>query len=168
MPGVYRIFIPGIFCLLLLQGCGPKHAWSLNQVPSTGSEFASCKLNHAPKYPGQEIELEFLRINNDVELFLVIRGQPIPSDPTNPKETALTITTDSATVHAFVFRHSGGQKFAVPSETRTLIVQSLQEGRKITLSLPGYSCSIDPLGFTASYEHFLKNPFMENPFHLPF
>ena len=132
------------------------------------ADYASSKLIFPAKIPSDDIELEFLRTTQGIELFLLIRGRPVAINHDDPKAAALKIQNDSKTSLFTIYRHEGGQKFSVPQEIQLFIIECLKQGQTVTLSLPGYSCTLDAQGFISSYERFLQIPYLQNPFVLPF
>jgi hypothetical protein len=154
--------------LLLLCGCSQPHSWVVQRGKGTHADYASSKLIFPAKIPTDDIELEFLRTTQGVELFLIIRGRPITVDHDNPKAVPLKIQSGSNTSIFTIYRHDGGQKFSVPQEIQLLIIECLKKEQTITLTLPGYARTIDSQGFISSYDQFLRTPYLQNPFVLPF
>ena len=109
-----------------------------------------------------------MHTQNRVELFLIVHGRPIGENHQHPKEIPLKVESSSKTFTTIVYRHDGGQKFTVATETQSFIVECLKKEQPVTLTLPGYSKMIDPKGFANYYDRFIHTLYLENPFVLPF
>ncbi len=152
----------------VLFGCGSQQAWIVQRNQATKEEFISSKLILPAKIPSDDIELEFMRTQTSIELFLIIRGQPIGNSQQHAKEIPLKVEAGSEVFTTIVYRHDGGQKFTVPIEMQTFISDCLKNDQPVTLTLPGYRQKIDPKGFASSYDRFIHTPYLQNPFVLPF
>lgn len=152
-----------LFILLALASCTSQSSWVVQQGMATAKEQDAAKLIH----PSPHLDLEFLRIHETVHCFLVVKGRPLLANPKNPKETILRFETKTGSFSVPVQRHTGGQKFALSEEAKSLLWELLNQNEPFKLSLADYTATIDPKGFKESYQTFSKTPFLQNPFRLP-
>jgi|GEM_PF-2546417 len=166
--GVLKVAASVCCCILSFCSCNKHNQWVTQKVHADSKNFCSTKLSYPTENPLAGIDLELLKTEQTLDMFLAIHNRPIPSRPDSPNKIPLKIESKSRTLSTEVIRHAGGQKFTVEPSDREFILECLNSQEVISLVLPGYKTTIDPNGFLQSYERFIHPTSLRNPFHLPF
>ncbi len=155
------------FISMLLFACSSRGHWTSDEVKSDKKEFSSTKLCYLSKDPVHGIDLEFLKIEERLNIYLNVHSVPVPPHQGNQKGAFLKLNIDGEILRCETYRFEGGQRFLLPSEMAKIVIESLQNNKEITFILPGYRSTIKTEDFSMKFDQLL-HPFpLQNPFHLP-
>jgi hypothetical protein len=155
------------FLFVLLVGCSSHSHWAADRIHSGKKEFSSTKLTHLSPDPVHGIDLELLKIEERVTVYLNIHSIPVPPHQGNPKNALVKLDIDGQTHRCEAYRLEGGQRFLLPDEMGKLLIDALQRDKEVTLTLPGYRSTVKAEDFSEKFQRFLSPPPLQNPFHLP-
>jgi hypothetical protein len=155
-----------LFALLLL-GCSTRSHWTADRIHSEKKEFSSTKLTYFSPNPTQGIDLEFVKIEERVAVYLNVHSIPVPPHQGNSKNALVKIDIAEMTHRCQAYRLEGGQRFLLPDEMARLLIDALQKGCEVTLTLPGYRTTLKAEDFSEKFHQFLEPTLLQNPFHLP-
>lgn len=145
----------------LLFSCSKQSHWAFDQVHSEKKEFRSTKLTYHSHDPVRGIDLELLKTEEHLNVYLNIHSIPV-------KESPLIIHIEDATYRCIPYRLAGGQRFLIPDNIAQILIEALDDNKEVTLSLASYRTQFHPEDFSAKYEKLL-HPFpFQNPYKLPF
>ncbi len=155
------------FLSVYLFACSSQSQWTSDQVESGKKEFSSTKLSYLSKDPVYGIDLEFLKIEERLNVYLNVHSVPVPPHQGNQKNALLKLDIDGEILRCETYRLEGGQRFLLPDEMTKIVIESLKNNKEITFILPGYRSTIKAEDFSTKFDQLL-NPFLlQNPFHLP-
>jgi hypothetical protein len=155
------------FLLILLFGCSHHSHWTSDQMNSNKKEFCSTKLSYSSKDPLHGIDLEFLKTEDRLKLYLNVHSVPVSSYQDDPKSALLKLNIDGKMIRCQTYRFEGGQRFLLPDEIANIIIHSLQNNKEVTFILPGYRSTIKTEGFSSKFDQLIYPFPLQNPFHLP-
>jgi hypothetical protein len=156
-----------ISILLFIVGCTGHSHWTADRIHSEKKEFSSTKLSYLSADPVHGIDVELINIEERVAVYLNVHSIPVPPHQGNPKNALVKLDIDSHTHRAEAYRLEGGQRFLLPDEISKQFIEALQQGKEVTLSLPGYRSTVKAEDFSGKFQQFLAPSLMQNPFHLP-
>jgi hypothetical protein len=152
---------------LLLFSCNKQSHWKNDQVHSDQKEHSSSKLCYLSNDPIHGIDIEFLRTQEHLKIYLNVHSVPVPAYQGNPKSASLKLVIDSEPFSSEIYRLEGGQRFLLPDEIAETLIEALENDREVIVSLPGYRSIVKVEDFSTKFER-MQHPFpMKNPFHLP-
>lgn len=151
--------------LVLLSACSTPSHWSSNEIRSRTQEHDSTKLSYLSKDRAHGIDLEFLKTNQHLHIFLNVHSLPIPSNKNKTAHLKLESSGKISTCEAHLLE--GGQRLLLPEETASLLIESLKNQNDVTLTLPGYRTTVLAEDFSKKF-HRLLHPGIENPLHFDF
>jgi hypothetical protein len=155
-----------IFLFVLLFACSSHSHWASDQVVSDEKKYRSTKLSYFSLDPVNGIDLEFLKIEERLNIYLNVHSIPVPPHQGNQKSALLKLNIDGQIIRCETYRLEGGQRFLLPDEIAKILIESLQSNKKIILILPGYRSIIKAQDFATRFDQLL-HPFpLQNPFHL--
>lgn len=163
----YKI-VPWFVILFGLFSCGAPSPWVLNYIKSGDSEFNSSRLTYRNADKNNGIELEFLKTEESLNLYLYVHSRSISCFHDNPKKAKVIMEGDGKNYVIIASRHEGGQRLLIPSSYQQIIIDLLHAGIPICLSIEGYNVSIDPVHFSEFFYKMHYPPQFSSPFHLPF
>jgi hypothetical protein len=153
--------------ILLVCACSKQSHWAFDQVHSERKEFRSTKLTHRSHDPGNGIDVELLKTDEHLNVYLNIHSIPVPPSKVDPKKTTVNIAIGEKRLTCEAYRLEGGQRFLLPEEISTSLIEALCQRVPVIISLTGYRTILNPQDFPSKFES-LQNPFpIENPFQLP-
>jgi hypothetical protein len=159
---VYRLFF-----LVLLSACTSQGHWISNQIHSDKREFCSTKLSYPSRDPINGIDLEFLKIGENLNVYLNVHSIPVLAHQDNQKSVLLKLDIDGEILRCQVYRLEGGQRFLLPEEIVATLIKSLHNHKDVTFILPGYRSTVKAENFAEKFIQ-LNDPFpLQNPFHFP-
>jgi hypothetical protein len=156
-----------LFFFVLLFACSSHSHWTSDQVVSNQKEFSSTKLSYLSKDPAHGIDLEFLKLEERLNVYLNVHSIPVPPHQSNQKSALLKIDVDGEIIRCEIYRLEGGQRFLLSDELAQIVIKSLQNNKEITFTLQGYRSTIKAEDFSKKLNQLL-HPFpLQNPFSLP-
>jgi hypothetical protein len=156
-----------LLLLLFLFACGKQSQWAFDQIHSKRQEFRSTKLTYRSHDPVNGIEIQFLKTEEHLNVYLNIHSIPITPYQGDPKKALLTLEIESQAIRTLAYRFTGGQRFLLSEETAQILIEALKNKKEVTVSLIGYRTILKPEDFASKFEQLL-HPFpFQNPFHLP-
>lgn len=158
-----------IFLLLfLLLSCSKQSHWAFDQVHSDQKEFRSAKLTYYSLDPVHGIDLEFLKTEEHLKVYLNIHSIPIAPNKEDPKNTVCTIVIDEETLRCSAYRLDGGQRFLISNDVGETLIEALKNQKPVSISIASYRTVLKPEDFSSKFEKLLNPLPIQNPFHLPF
>ena len=155
-----------VFIFLLLFGCAARTHWAFDQIHAE-KKFCSTKLIYHSLDPVSGIDLELLKTNEHLQLYLNIYSIPIPPYQGNQEQALITIEHQGQKTQSLVHRMRGGQRFLLPQPIATQIIESLKAGSPVTIRLASYRTVFQPEDFSNKFHKLLHPSVLKNPFHLP-
>jgi len=134
---------------------------------SEKKEFSSTKLSYLSPDPIHGIDLELLKIKERIAVYLNVHSIPVPPHQSNPKNALVKLDIDGQIWRYEAYRLEGGQRFLLPDEMTKLLIDALQKGKEVRLTLPGYKTTVKAEDFSEKFHRFLDPTPLQNPFHLP-
>jgi hypothetical protein len=157
-----------LLLLCLLFSCGKQDHWAFDQIRSEKKEFSSTKLTYCSRDPVHGIDVELLKTEEHLNIYLNIHSIPIAPLRENPNHIPLTINVEGKAWHGSAYRLTGGQRFLLPSDIAQTLIEALKNHKEVALCLACYQTLLKPEDFASKYEQLL-HPFpLQNPFQLPF
>lgn len=136
-------------------------------MDSNQKEFSSTKLSYFSKNPVHGIDLEFLKLEERLNVYLNVHSVPVPPHQGNQKSALLKIDIDGEIIRGEIYRFEGGQRFLLSEEMAKIVIKSLQNNKEITFILSGYRSTIKAEDFSTKFDQLL-HPFpIKNPFYFP-
>lgn len=144
-----------VLCVLcgyfLFSGCSRYDPWSVKYIENS----SRLCYHSADKLGG--IDIEMLKTEEKLTSYLQIRSGMLET------EKAVLIAQNKE--YFFTLdRHRGGQRFNIPEEMQTLMINLLNEEIGFAIKMGGYKEKIEPGNFKKKF----KNSNYTIPFHLPF
>ncbi len=167
MEDAAKLLRKGVISFLLFHLCSCTHStpWNTQCIRTNEADHGSSKLTYKCPDRVRGIDVEFLQTKSSSHLYLIVHSVPIPPLKNNPKEAELTLEIDGAKTLYTVPRHEGGHKLSIPDALKETIITTLQAHHPVTIHLEGYTATLTPEQFSASYDKF-QYPFpLSNPFH---
>lgn len=152
---------------VLLTACSSHSHWTSDHVESDKKDFSSTKLSYLSEDTVHGIDLEFLKIEKRMNVYLNVHSVPVPPHQGNQKSALLKLDIDGEIIRCETYRLEGGQRILLPDEMAKIVITSLQDRKEITFILPGYRSTVKAEDFLTKFDELL-HPFpLQNPFHLP-
>lgn len=153
--------------IFFLVSCSQATPWSINHIKTGNACFDSSELCYRSSDPANGLDLEMIRTQESLRLYLSVRSRIIPPYKNNPQEAIVEVLANGEKHRFIAFRHEGGQRVLLPEECQNLILSQLKDNHPVAISLSGYKNIIEPTSFSSFYEQ-LYNPPYSHPFRLPF
>lgn len=151
----------------LLFACTKQSHWAFDQVHSDHKEFRSTKLTYTSGDPLHGIDLELLKTDERLNVYLNIHSLPIAPPKSDPKSAQVTIDADGCPKRFSVYRMAGGQRFLLPEDATQLLIDSFKQRKDVSITLLGHRTVFRSEDFSVKYEKVLHPFRFQNPFHLP-
>jgi hypothetical protein len=158
-----------IYCALLLLwlcSCGKRDNWQVSYIQTGNRSYDSSKLTYFSADPVNGVDLEILKVEDQLRAYLHVHTQTIPSYLGNPKEAFVTLYIEGQPFFGVAARHEGGQRVLLSPELQATLLEALQERKNVTIALEGFSTLILAENFKNHLKAFGSVP-MRNPFHFP-
>lgn len=153
--------------LLFFFACSKQSHWTFDQIHSEREEFRSTKLTYHSHDPVNGIEIQFLKTEEHLNVYLNIHSIPIAPYQKDPKKALLTLEIENQTIRSLAYRLAGGQRFLLSEEITQTLIEALKNKKEVTVSLIGYRTLLKPEDFAHKFEQLL-HPFpIQNPFRFP-
>lgn len=139
-----------LFLLLfaLLSSCSTNTPWAVTHITGNGPEFHSAKLTYHSRDKVKGIDLEFLKTQDSLKLYLNVHSRPIPRSAEFPNMAQVVLQIENKNITFNAIRHQGGHRVLVPVSIQELIVSSLNDAIPVTIHLAGYETTIEPAHFS--------------------
>lgn len=152
---------------LILFSCSKESRWAFDEVYSDQAEFCSTKMTWRPPDPINSVHVELLNTQEHLRVYLNIHSTPVSAYRGDPQKALLIMDIDGEKSQYEIRRLEGGQRFLLPDDIATALIEALQNQRSVTLSLPGYSSRLTLDDFSTKFQKLLHHSPFYNPFHLP-
>ncbi len=149
--------------LLLLCSCSQNRSWRVGHVDAGHSAFNSSKLCYRSDDAANGIDVEFLKTQHTLHLYLNVHAHPVPPYEGNAKQALVVFLAGDKKFTYIAARHEGGQRLLVPLEAQEILIEALRANTSITIQLEGYTAQIDPASFSENFTDLQK----ASPFDLP-
>jgi hypothetical protein len=145
------IFLGFFICL----SCQKSNNWNFDAISCSEGRETSCLIYNNLN---DEIELEFLKIDSSVTLYINLLSSKITSkDP-----LLITIKTPNKKTQTTALIREGSQKICLNEASKNFIVSSLEKGIPISLEFNEIKEEIDPSFFHETYKKFLRSNSLYN------
>jgi len=158
------LFWRGTLVVLLLSSCSSSDSWAVSYLDGKGR--SSSKLVYAARDIVNGVDLEFLRVGEELHTYLQVHSQMIPAFNGNAKEALVTFNINGTTHSGVAYRHEGGQRILLPEPLQNLLIEALKENKSVKIELQGYQATIEPGEFHKRLGDLNSNP-IRNPFNIP-
>ncbi|PIS01417.1 MAG: hypothetical protein COT84_02385 [Chlamydiae bacterium CG10_big_fil_rev_8_21_14_0_10_35_9] len=151
-----------IFLLLLITSCATKSNWHLSQIDSQEVQYRSSRfVYHPDKYC--DLELELVCYQNETKAFINLLHEALIQE--NNKPILLTFTIDGTSYEGATYLLKGGQRLQISEPLTDKLINSLQQGKEISIILNSSQLDIDPGNFTKIYakRHQTRNSIVSIP-----
>lgn len=148
---IKKLIFLGLFICLSCQ----RSSWDCDAILNTNGQSSCCLIYKNPK---DEIELEFLKIDESVSCYINLLFSKAASK--NP--LLITIKTSDEKNQTTAFIREGSQKICLNEESKNFIISSLEKGLSVTLEFDGIKEEIDPSFFQKNYKKFLRSNSLYN------
>ena len=152
-----------LLALFLLSGCRSDTSWTVDRVASGHSKFNSTKLTYTAADPINGLDLEFLKTQEHLYVYLNVHSVPIPPLKTDPHHSFVYITVDTEKRRFEALRREGGQRLLLPEDAINLITSSLDQQLPVEITVSGYSSLISPSDFSKKYKKNTTHPHFRKP-----
>jgi hypothetical protein len=143
-----------------LYSCSkPGQSWNYQQTITPYPVYNSGKLSLYPQNDFRGLELEFIKGNSKMRMYLNIYCLSFPQEQNDSSKTLVTISTSNDTQEVLAHRFEGGQRLLLPDEAASNIICKLLNNQIITIAVGRYSSDIIPQGFAKNYFRLLKTHF---------
>lgn len=135
---------------------------------SDSKEFCSTKLSYYSGDPIYGIDLELLKTEEHLNIYLNVHSIPLSPKKADQKHIPVKMEIGGKIFHHSAYRLSGGQRFLLSTEAAQTLIDALKNNSEVSISLVEYRSVFKPEDFSAKFEKFLHPLPFQNPFHLPF
>ncbi|HSW86901.1 MAG TPA: hypothetical protein VLG49_05310 [Rhabdochlamydiaceae bacterium] len=142
-----------LLMLVFFTSCSQKTPWAVTHIKGNGPEFNSAKLTYHSNDKANGIDLEFLKTEDSLNLYLNVHSRPIPCSRNHPNMAQVTLQIEDKQYSFSAIRHQGGHRLLVPASIQEIIINSLKDAIPIAIHLEGYDATFDPAYFS---EYFYK------------
>ena len=142
--------IPSAVLTLLLTACSAQRDWSYDAITTGSPLFDSARLTHSPLtgYPPWKIEI--LKSQEETEIFVSLvqyQLHPLADDPFKVKISLSIQDESNSTVRSLedtVPLFEGRMRLRFSNSLAQEFIQSLQEGKKVSILIDGLEETIEP------------------------
>ena len=152
----------------MTAGCHQQSSsWVVQEMRTAVPASSSKKLSYVNQNAEGKIGLEILKIEDLIEMVLILYDFTIPMTIEASKQIPLKLESEGEIRSTCVLRHAGGQKFTVNYVDTVWILEHLHRQKPVHLFLGGYKAQIEPKGFLLSYAQFKKGHSLRLPLAFP-
>lgn len=144
--------------LLLFSGCSQPSVWMVDAMAAGDPLFDSTRLQYKSPLPDAPLSLELIRSEGEVFAFLNLRQFTFRPSSSREKAVEAKVTLGESTIEAKLPLLEGNMKARLPSFLLDAIVEALQEGLPVKVSLDGFEETFLPRQFKESFEAWLQSP----------
>jgi len=158
------IFLLGVIAC----SCSSQGNWKHSQINGAEPHFSSHRLSYLPSNTFHPLKLEIIRNSKSCKGYLVIEQKPIPPVGEDLQKAIVHVTIDNNAQSYVVSRYQEGYRLLLSQELLQTLIQSLSEGKSITLEVANHSTVLSPEGFLSRYKEFQKDFHISKFVHSPF
>jgi hypothetical protein len=147
----FAILRKGALCApFFFSSCSkPCPQWEFQNITSSCPHFNAGKISLYPENPGSGLELEIARTSDDLRMYLNVFSLGVCPLAENKVPVVIIISDHRYEVLADVFQ--GGQRFLLPAEIYTPILEALFSDEMVTISVGRYRENIFGSGFQTAH-----------------
>ena len=155
-----------LWLLAAMSSCAQSGSWQVSHLQTGSSKYDSSRLYFPAADAISGIDVEMIRSDSEIFVYLLVQNYEIEPYQDNPKEAIVRLMFDDQTIDAVCHRHEGGQRLFLPDSLKQPLLSALQEEKDVTLQLAGFRSTISGRGFPSSFAALLKTP-LRNPLQPP-
>lgn len=142
-----------IFALFLfLTSCSKSsHQWICEKTLTHDPCYDSMRIILPSRNHFRELELELTQ-GAYCKMYINVFSIELPEDPDCPNKTKVSLSVDGNSKIVYADRLKGGQRLLLPPDTTQMIIDSLLEGKPLSLSVSRYKAEIIPDRFSNFYQ----------------
>ncbi|MES2199308.1 MAG: hypothetical protein V4489_03990 [Chlamydiota bacterium] len=157
-----RIYFLLLGVLLISTACAPKSHWKHSQIDGSSSQHDSSRLSYKTPNTHNTLQMEIIHRKKSCKGYLFVQGRVIPESKDHPKQALISMQIAGETTSYLVPRYEGGHRLSLPEDLLQKILQTLEEGKEVTLLTSGYLTTLDPKGFSSIHEKWKKNSYFHS------
>lgn len=141
---------------LALTGCtANSNPWTIDRIAAGDPSFDSSRIRFASSQPHSPLFFEVLKMGDRIEAFFSLtrfRFTPLKGS----HEINILLTIEDRTYEALAPVHEGQMRLKIPQEMTQIMIQALQDGKKVAILVDGFEEWLDPQQFSPSFTKFLQ------------
>jgi hypothetical protein len=141
-----------VVIFMSLTGCINNLPYELDHTVSEKKAYRSSRLRFSESNY-KEIELEILFLSNNIKCFLNFYHTKIK----NEKDQLIKLQINEQEITAICFCMKGKQRLVIPDETSKILIDSLNDGKEISIIHNKSTISIGGQEFIEAYKKITKN-----------
>lgn len=145
-------FFFSIFLFSLLSSCSKSSYWSSSSIIGENKKFSGSNLVY--QKPGNLLQLELLKIDDEISCFLNISTTEFSS---SNKNISIDLITKTTSLSSLGYLRKGNQKIFLNEEATNFIIEALNKNEAITIKIEDMEETIDSQAFKKKFKKLLES-----------